>query len=134
MPTPYWFSEALLASPVPTQTDPSRGLVANAPIARRGRPLLIGRQWAPESEVRQTPPLAEPAYTYRPAEAKAVIRPVTYRQPTPKLPPRSSGSFRKGLSVTSCQRPPLFGRLLAALLAASSPAAGATSAGAAVID
>ena len=80
-----WASKLVLASPSPTQTEPSCGLVRSAPIAIRGSPVDQRCQVTPRSVDFHTPPSAPPAKTAPRDDARAVIRPETTPQPTPQL-------------------------------------------------
>ena len=76
----------MLASPVPTQTEPSAGLTASAPIDRLGMKSKMACHVRPWSVERHTPPSAAPAYQ-EPSGActSAVVRPPTREKPAPML-------------------------------------------------
>src|SRR5689334_21108288 len=124
MPKPLKFSNAVFASPSPTHTEPSAGLVASAPIESRGRPVDHEVQCPPPSVDFQTPPSAAPAKIAPPAAVSAVMRPVTSPYPEPKSLQTGSwypgtGSFRNGRSVSCCHEPPEVWRCDAAAIAAA---------------
>ena len=76
----------MLASPVPTQSEPSTGSTASAPIDSVGIESKTGVQCWPWSVDRHTPPSAAPA-NQSPSRvaARAVIRPPTREKPAPTL-------------------------------------------------
>src|SRR6476659_366712 len=135
MPSAAKLSKFVFASPRPTHTEPSRGLVASAPIESLGRPFDQNFQWPPRSVDFQTPPSAAPAKIAPPAAVNAVIRPVTRPYPEPKSLQTGSrypgtGSFRNGLSVSACHVPPCVERRAACAAAAEYAAAETVAAGA----
>ena len=78
-------------------TEPSRGSVASAPT---GQPRQAGVDSVQVLPVVRRAPHAAAGRARRtrsrPSAVSAVMRPVTLPQPTPKLAPRLTGSFRNG--------------------------------------